>query len=105
MPCLLYTSKSRILRECDGYPWNNYSPVQHGRCGIRLQAHYRASDPEASKQQDVYKRQPSTPLTFIFGAKAAPAYVIAQDIIHLLLVMSDIINNDPEVSPYMKRCV
>ena len=47
-------------------------------------------------------KKPSTPLTFIFGAKAAPAYVIAQDIIHLLLVMSDIINNDPEVSPYMK---
>ena len=42
-------------------------------------------------------KKPSTPLTFIFGAKAAPAYVIAQDIIHLLLVMSDIINNDPEV--------
>ncbi len=45
--------------------------------------------------------KPSTPLTFIFGAKAAPAYIIAQDIIHLLLVMQDIINNDPEVSPYM----
>ena len=47
-------------------------------------------------------KKPSTPLTFIFGAKAAPAYVIAQDIIHLLLVMQEIINNDPEVSPYMK---
>ena len=47
-------------------------------------------------------RRPSARLTCIFGAKAAPAYVIAQDIIHLLLVMSDIINNDPEVSPYMK---
>lgn len=47
-------------------------------------------------------KKPSTPLTFIFGAKAAPAYVIAQDIIHLLLVLSEIINNDPEVSPYMK---
>ena len=35
------------------------------------------------------------------GAKAAPAYVIAQDIIHLLLVLQEIINNDPEVSPYM----
>ncbi|MBQ8591137.1 MAG: glycogen/starch/alpha-glucan family phosphorylase [Lachnospiraceae bacterium] len=46
-------------------------------------------------------KKPSTPLTFIFGAKAAPAYVIAQDIIHLLLVMQEIINNDPEVSPYM----
>ena len=43
-----------------------------------------------------------SPMTFIFGAKAAPAYVIAQDIIHLLLVMSEIINKDPEVSPYMK---
>lgn len=46
-------------------------------------------------------KKPSTPLTFIFGAKAAPAYVIAQDIIHLLLVLQEIINNDPEVSPYM----
>jgi len=47
-------------------------------------------------------KKPTTPLTFIFGAKAAPAYVIAQDIIHLLLVLSEIINNDPQVSPYMK---
>lgn len=41
-------------------------------------------------------------MTFIFGAKAAPAYVIAQDIIHLILVLSEIVNKDPEVSPYMK---
>lgn len=47
-------------------------------------------------------KKPSTPLTFLFGAKAAPAYVIAQDIIHLLLVLSEIVNKDPEVSPYMK---
>ena len=47
-------------------------------------------------------KKPSTPISFIFGAKAAPAYVIAQDIIHLLLVMQEIVNNDPEVSPYMK---
>ncbi len=47
-------------------------------------------------------KKPSTPITFLFGAKAAPAYVIAQDIIHLLLVLSEIVNNDPEVSPYMK---
>uniref|UniRef100_UPI0040573AB9 glycogen/starch/alpha-glucan phosphorylase n=1 Tax=Acetatifactor sp. TaxID=1872090 RepID=UPI0040573AB9 len=46
-------------------------------------------------------KKPTTPLTFIFGAKAAPAYVIAQDIIHLILVLSEIINNDPDVSPYM----
>ena len=47
-------------------------------------------------------KKPVRPMTFIFGAKAAPAYVIAQDIIHLLLVLSEIINKDPEVSPYMK---
>ncbi|GFI03617.1 glycogen/starch/alpha-glucan phosphorylase [Lachnospiraceae bacterium 64-25] len=46
-------------------------------------------------------KKPARPLTFIFGAKAAPAYVIAQDIIHLLLVLQEIINNDPDVSPYM----
>lgn len=47
-------------------------------------------------------KKPVRPLTFIFGAKAAPAYVIAQDIIHLLLVMQEIVSKDPEVSPYMK---
>ena len=46
-------------------------------------------------------KKPVRPLTFIFGAKAAPAYVIAQDIIHLLLVLEEIVNNDPDVSPYM----
>ena len=44
---------------------------------------------------------PKRPLTFIFGAKAAPAYVIAKDIIHLLLVLEEIVNNDKDVSPYM----
>lgn len=47
-------------------------------------------------------KKPSTPVSFIFGAKAAPAYVIAQDIIHLLLVLQEIVNNDSKVSPYMK---
>ena len=47
-------------------------------------------------------KKPVRPMSFIFGAKAAPAYVIAQDIIHLLLVLAEIVNNDPEVSPYMK---
>ena len=47
-------------------------------------------------------KKPATPISFIFGAKAAPAYVIAQDIIHLLLVLQEIVNNDPDVSPYMK---
>ena len=46
--------------------------------------------------------KPTTPVTAIFGAKAAPAYVIAQDIIHLILCLQEVINNDPEVSPYLK---
>lgn len=44
---------------------------------------------------------PSTPITVIFGAKAAPAYTIAQDIIHLILCLQQLINNDPEVNPYL----
>lgn len=47
-------------------------------------------------------KKPATPITCIFGAKAAPAYIIAQDIIHLILCLSEIINNDPAVSPYLK---
>lgn len=46
-------------------------------------------------------KKPVTPITAIFGAKAAPAYVIAQDIIHLILCLQEVINNDPEVSPYL----
>ncbi len=47
-------------------------------------------------------KKPARPITFIFGAKAAPAYIIARDIIHLLLVLQDIINNDEDVFPYMR---
>lgn len=46
-------------------------------------------------------KKPSTPITVIFGAKAAPAYIIAQDIIHLILCLQQLINNNPEVSPYL----
>ena len=45
---------------------------------------------------------PAAPVTAIFGAKAAPAYVIAKDIIHLILCLQEIINNDPEVSPWLR---
>ncbi len=45
---------------------------------------------------------PSQPVTVIFGAKAAPAYVIAKDIIHLILCLQQLVNSDPEVSPYLK---
>lgn len=44
---------------------------------------------------------PKTPITVIFGAKAAPAYIIAKDIIHLILCLQEIINNDPEVNKYL----
>ena len=45
---------------------------------------------------------PSTPITMIFGAKAAPAYVIAKDIIHLILCLQELIEKDPEVRPYFR---
>ena len=44
---------------------------------------------------------PSTPITFIFGAKAAPAYIIAKDIIHAILCLQDIIAKDPVASKYI----
>ncbi len=47
-------------------------------------------------------KKPGRPITVLFGAKAAPAYIIAKDIIHLILCLQEIINNDPEVSPYLK---
>lgn len=46
--------------------------------------------------------KPARPITFVFGAKAASAYTIAKDIIHLILCLSKVIENDPEVSPYLK---
>lgn len=47
---------------------------------------------------------PPRPIVCIFGAKAAPAYTIAKDIIHLLLCLEDLINHDPKVSPYLQLC-
>lgn len=47
-------------------------------------------------------KRPAVPVTMIFGAKAAPAYHIAKDIIHLILCLQELIDNDPEVSPYLQ---
>ncbi len=47
-------------------------------------------------------KAPKTPITVLFGAKAAPAYTIAQDIIHLILCLQQLIANDPDVSPYLR---
>ena len=46
--------------------------------------------------------KPKRPITLLFGAKAAPAYIIAKDIIHVILCLQDLIANDPEVSPWLK---
>lgn len=46
--------------------------------------------------------KPTTPITVIFGAKAAPAYTIAKDIIHLILCLQELTCKDPEVAPYLK---
>ncbi len=47
-------------------------------------------------------KKPTTPITMIFGAKAAPAYTIAKDIIHMILCLQKIINNDKDVAPYFQ---
>ena len=47
-------------------------------------------------------KKPARPITVIFGAKAAPAYVIAKDIIHLILCLQKLVNEDPKVSPWLK---
>ena len=60
-----------------------------------LYAIYKYLDIKASNK-------PSTPITMIFGAKAAPAYVIAKDIIHLILCLQELIEKDPEVRPYFR---
>ena len=46
--------------------------------------------------------KPAHTITCIFGAKAAPAYILAKDIVHTLLCLQQLIDNDPEVSPYLK---
>lgn len=47
-------------------------------------------------------KKPSTPIVMVFGAKAAPAYTIAKDIIHLILCMQELIENDEDVKPYLQ---
>lgn len=55
------------------------------------------------KYQEIKKgHKPKTPITMIFGAKAAPAYTTAKDIIHLILCLSQLIEDDPEVRPYLR---
>lgn len=55
------------------------------------------------KYKEIKKgKKPARPITLIFGAKAAPAYTIAKDIIHLILCLQELIQNDPEVSPYLR---
>ena len=53
-------------------------------------------------QQIKAGNRPRRPVTLLFGAKAAPAYIIAKDIIHLILCLQKLIEKDPEVSPWLK---
>ena len=56
-----------------------------------------------AKYQEIKSgKKPERPITMFFGAKAAPAYIIAKDIIHAILCFSDVLANDPDVAPYMK---
>ena len=48
---------------------------------------------------------PARPINFIFGGKAEPGYTMAEDILHLLLVLQDVVNGDPEVNPYLRVAV
>ena len=54
------------------------------------------------KYKEIKKESSKRPITMIFGAKAAPAYTIAKDIIHLILCLQQLIENDPIVSKHMK---
>jgi len=47
-------------------------------------------------------QKPVRPITVVFGGKAAPAYIMAKNVIHLILCLAELVNNDPEVSPYLK---
>ena len=55
------------------------------------------------KYKEIKKgKLPKRPLTMIFGAKAAPAYTIAKDIIHLILCLQELVEKDPQVNKYLK---
>lgn len=49
--------------------------------------------------------RPRRPVNYIFGGKAASAYVLARDILHLILLLQDLVNGDPDVNPYMRVAV
>ena len=119
---LNYTDDAEVLKKLSCIKKSNKEALAswlEDKQGIKLNTNAMFSI--QSKRLHEYKRQqlnalyiidrylkikagekPQRPVTFIFGAKAAPAYVIAKDIIHLLLCLQELINNDPEVSPYMK---
>ena len=118
---LNYTDDAEVLKKLSCIKKSNKEALAswlEDKQGIKLNTNAMFSI--QSKRLHEYKRQqlnllfliheyleikaghtPVTPLVSIFGAKAAPAYVIAKDIIHLILCLQEIINNDPEVSPYL----
>ena len=119
---LTYTNDSKVLAILSQIKKNNKEALSqwlYTKQGVRLNTNAMFSI--QSKRLHEYKRQqlnllfliheyleikaghiPATPLVSIFGAKAAPAYIIAKDIIHGLLTLSQVISEDPEVSKYLQ---
>ena len=114
------TLHTQILKESElaGF-YHLYASWLEDKQGIKLNTNAMFSI--QSKRLHEYKRQqlnllfliheyleikaghtPVTPLVSIFGAKAAPAYIIAKDIIHALLTLSQVISADSEVSRYLQ---
>lgn len=119
---LNYTNDPKVLAILSQIKKNNKEALSqwlYAKQGVRLNTNAMFSI--QSKRLHEYKRQqlnllfliheyleikaghiPATPLVSIFGAKAAPAYIIAKDIIHGLLTLSQVISEDPEVSKYLQ---
>ena len=102
-----HTNKEALCKYLEETQGVKVSPDTIFDIQIKRLHEYKRQQPNALYIIDKYLeikagKIPAAPVTAIFGAKAAPAYVIAKDIIHLILCLQEIINNDPEVSPYLK---
>lgn len=97
------TDLSRYLKETQGLVLNPDSIFD-----IQIKRLHEYKRQQMNALYVIYKyleikngKKPKTPITMIFGAKAAPAYRIAKDIIHLILCLQELVTSDPEVAPYL----
>ena len=102
-----YHNKKKLSRYL--YETQNLDIDPHSIFDIQIKRLHEYKRQQLNALYAIYKYQqikagnlPKRPITMIFGAKAAPAYRIAKDIIHLILCLSDLISNDPEVAPYLR---